>query len=325
MNARAVRLFLAVTLFGFSAHAAGAAESEAPATTAKVEAAPAADASTLRTGVLPGNKKFEETFTLTDPKLRAEGGSLSKFSAKASLAYAGPTIGDLSAAEQPNPDGSVGVYSQNVKGTISGRYRLSPTTAISGGLGIGFIKPFHGWDRTDANNPFVSYEFSNRFNELQMRNAAGLTIATIPNYTQIGQVGGLTWDTGLIYGLGRTGLALSLDLNLSYWQYSRPYNPGPTKKGGDGLAEQYSFMWIPGVKYNFSSNFNMYTNAGFKQYNPRQEFNNTALWNRSVSLRLGAGYGITRDIYISPYVQVNAQQLAFDKTTMNVSGVFSVL
>ena len=296
----------------------------APATSSIVTAPVAAPEATSTTaGVVRRNKQFEDSLTLTDAKLKADAGSLSRFSMKASLSYFGPTFGDLSASEQPNPDGSVGNYSQAIKGSVSTRYRLSPDSAVSAGTGISLIKPFHGWDRTDVSNPFVSYDYSSRFGKLQMRNSPGLTISTVPNYTAIGQIGGVSWDNSLVYGIAG-GLALSFDTSFNYWIFTREYRPGPTKKGGDGNASLYSVSWYPGFKFNFSDRFNVNTSAGFQLANPRSE-DVAALWNKTVSLRLGMGYAFTRDIYFAPYVQTFVTKLAFDTTTINVAGVFSVL
>lgn len=297
-----------------------------PTTTNSVNDAVAASAATSTTSgdSVLHNKKFEDRHTLTDAKLRADAGSLSRISAKASLSYFGPTFGDLSAPEQPNPDGSVGSYSQAIKGSISARYRLSPDSTISAGTGISFIKPFHGWDRTDVSNPFLSYDFSNRFGRLQMRNSPGLTISTVPNYTAIGQVGGLSWDNSLVYNIG-SGFAVSFDSSFNYWIFHREYRPGSIRKGGDGTASQYSISWYPGLKFNFSDAFNVNTSAGFSLQNPRAESDPLALLNKTVSLRLGCGYAFSRDVYFAPYVQSYVTQLALDTTSINVSGVFSVL
>lgn len=302
-----------------------AAPNASPSTTAlSAPAAQEATSTSSQSGVL-GLKKFEDSHTLTDAKLRADAGSLSRLSMKASLSYFGPTLGDLSAPEQPNPDGSVGNYSQAMKGSLSVRYRLSPDSTISAGTGISFIKPFHGWDRTDINNPFISYDFSNRFGKLQMRNSPGLTVSTVPNYTAIGQIGGVSWDNSLVYGIGDTKLAVSFDTSVNYWIFTRSYRPGSTKKGGDGLASQYSISWYPGLKYNFTDSLNLNGSAGFSLYNPRQAFDDGVLWNRTVTLRLGLGYAVTRDIYFAPYLQGFVTKPNLDMTTVNVSGVFSVL
>ena len=297
----------------------------APAPSSTVTAPVAAPEATSTTtgGSLLQNKKFEESLTLTDAKLRADAGSLSRVSVKASLSYFGPTFGDLSAPEQPNPDGSVGNYSQALKGSLSTRLRLSPDSTISAGTGISLIKPFHGWDRTDVSNPFISYDFADRLGKVQMRNSPGFTYSTVPNYTQIGQFGGVSWDNSLVYGVGG-GLALSFDSTLNYWIFTRDYRRGPTKKGGDGNASLYTVSWYPGLKYNFSDKFNVNSSAGFQLANPRSEAENV-LWNKTVSLRFGMGYAFSRDIYFAPYFQTFVTKLALDTTTINVAGVFSVL
>ncbi len=294
-------------------------------TSASVPAvAPAAATSNSSANSILKNKKFEDSNTLTDAQLKADAGSLSKWSARASLSYLGPTFGDLSAAEQPNPDGSIGNYSQAVKGSVSARYRISPDSTVSAGTGVSLIRPFHGWERTDVNNPFVTYDFSNRFGRLQMRNSPGFTISTVPNYTAIGQVGGLSWDNSLVYAIGG-GFAISFESGFDYWVFHRGYKPGSTKKGGDGNASQYSISWYPGLKYNVSDTFSITSSAGFSLQNPRSAFDATTLQNRTVTLRLGLGYALTRDIFFAPYVQSYVTKLALDTTTINVSGIFSVL
>ncbi|MDZ4083505.1 MAG: hypothetical protein U1E10_11255 [Bdellovibrionales bacterium] len=315
--------FFAVSFSFFSASVVMA--SVTPEKVASETTAPAAATSVGSQQNALGLKKFEESNTLTDPKLRADAGSLSQLSMRASLSYFGPTLGDLSAPEQPNPDGSVGNYSQAMKGSVSLRYRLSPDRTISAGTGISLIKPFHGWDRTDVNNPFVSYDFSNRFGKLQMRNSPGLTVSTVPNYTDIGQFGGVSWDNSLVYGIADTKLAISFDTAINYWIFTRAHRPGSTKSGGDGRASQYSISWYPGLKYNFTDKLNLNGSAGFSLYNPREVFNDTTLWNRTVTLRLGLGYAVTRDIYFAPYLQGFVTRPSLDLTTLNVSGVFSVL
>lgn len=307
----------AFILVGHSIAASAATETSSSATSASTL--------TGENKSILGLKKYEESGTLTDAKLKADAGSLSKLSIRGSVSYFGPTLGDLSAPDQPNPDGSVGNYSQAMKGSVSLRYRLTSDSSISAGTGISFIKPFHGWTRTDTNNPFVSYDFSDRFGKLQMRNSPGFTVSTVPNYTNIGQVGGVSWDNSLVYGIADTRMAISFDTAVNYWIFTRAYRPGSVKQGGDGLASQYSFSFYPGLKYNFTDKMNMNASAGFSIYNPRGADDALTLWNRTVTLRLGLGYAVTRDIYFAPYLQGFVTRLTGDMTTINFSGVFSVL
>jgi hypothetical protein len=298
------------------------AVAEEAATTAS---AVGAGSSTLESGTVLKNRKFEDSHTLTDAKLRADAGSLSHYSAKANLSFYGPPIGDLSNPDQPNLDGVISNTSQRITGSLMGRYRMSPDATISAGLGVALNHPFHGLDRTDANNPFMSYDMSSRFLGMQMRNSPGVTVATVPNYTAIGEIGGANWDNSLVYNLGASRFALSLDSNFSYWIFQREYRPGPAKKGGDGLAQQYTLSTAPGVKYNATDKFNVYSTVGFQLYNPRQDTNLAVLWNRPATLRMGAGYAFTRDIYVSPYLQSYVAKLEAETTSINVSTIFSLL
>jgi hypothetical protein len=271
------------------------------------------------------NKKFEESHTLTDAKLKAESGSLSRVSGKLSLSYFGPTFGDFSAPDQPNPDGTVATYSQAFRGSVSARYRLNPDSAVSAGTGISINHPFHGWDRTDVNNPFLSYDFSSRFGKLQMRNSPGIVIATVPDYTEIGEIGGVNWNNSLVYRVSDSKFALSFDSGFDYWIYKRTYRPGSRRDGGDGRAQQYTIAWYPGFKYNFRDYLQMYSSMGFQLYNPREAEDLGVLWNRTVSIRLGLGYSHSRDFYFAPYIQGFVENLSWDMTTINMTGVFSVL
>ncbi len=76
-------------------------------------------------------KKFDENTQITDAQMKADGGSLSRYSMKLNMSYYGPTMNDLSVDDQPNPDGSAGVYATSVKGSLSARYRLDSQSAVS--------------------------------------------------------------------------------------------------------------------------------------------------------------------------------------------------
>ena len=90
------------------------------------QSAAAASESTSRASLpeVLQNKKFQENEKITDAKLKADGGSLSKYSLSATLSYYGPTLGDFSAADQPNPDGNGGNYETSLGGSLGGRYRF---------------------------------------------------------------------------------------------------------------------------------------------------------------------------------------------------------
>jgi hypothetical protein len=160
---------------------------------------------------------------------------------------------------------------------------------------------------------------------VQMRNSPGLTMATVPNFTAVGEVAGLAWDNSLVYNLGASRFALGLESGFSYWIYTRDYRRGSLKKGGDGLATQYTASMAPVVKYNVNDALNLNASIGLAFYNPRLAQDETVWWSRTATLRLGLGYAIGRDVYFAPYLQGYLTHLAADATSINLMTVFSVL
>ncbi len=291
------------------------------------------------------NKEFEDTKTLTDPNLRANDGSLSRYSFKESLTYNGPSMGDLSAQNQPNPDKSVGNFAQKITGNTSVNYRLDSTHSLSGGIGLIYSYPFAGQDQADKllaksssgssqysmNNPFVSYNVASRWDTLQMRNSFMLIDSTQPVYTSLGEVGGLNYYNGLVYGLGTSRTSLTLDTNIYYWAFGRAYNPETRAQGGDagsGIVQQYTVSVTPGIKYNFTDSLNAYTSAGLGWINPRDNTGDMTVWlPRSLAMSGGIGWAYRRDIYITPYITTYplSSHESWSETSLNVSTVFSLL
>lgn len=266
-----------------------------------------------------GQKKFEDTHEITDAKLRAEGGSLSRYSAKVNFTYYGPILSDPGAKDQPNPDGSIGVRATSFKSSLSARYRLDPSTTISMGTGLNALHPFHGMDRTDVNNPYVSYDYSTRWNGIQMRHSPGYSIITVPDYKKVGEYGSPNYYFNMVYDLGTSGFATALDANIQYFLYDRAY------VSSDGKAGRYNISFTPNLKYNINDRMNVSTSLNLSYWNARSNQNEWAIWPNTPSQSLGFGYAYARDIYLSPYINFYPDKLSADRTTFNFSTIFSVL
>lgn len=271
------------------------------------------------------NKKFEENSEITDAKIRADSGSLSKYSAKFSLSYYGPTMNDISQKMQPNPDNSNAPKETAISGSISTRYRLDPKTTISIGTGVKAVSPMYGTNRYDINDPYLSYDFTGKIGDVQMRNSPGFSYVTTPNYRNTGEESAVKWDQSLAYQIKGSRFFATFDTNLGYYFYSRGYKPGSTRKGGDGAAARYTAAIYPGFKFRYSDKISFSTSIAISEWNPRSEESSAVLWRSSTTQRLAMGWAITRDIYLQPYLDIYPQALAIDTTTMNLSTVFSIL
>ncbi|MFS4458359.1 hypothetical protein [Bdellovibrio sp. HCB2-146] len=275
--------------------------------------------SVLKVDQVSGNKKFEADKDITDAKLKADSGSLSRYSLKFSLSYYGPPVGDISNRKQPNPDGSIGSNDTALGGAISARYRLNSKSAISLGTGINARTPFHGTEQADVKNPFLGIDYSSRLGDVQMRNSGSVEAATVPEYREVGQYAGLDLKNSLVYNIGTSGFALGLDTSLNYFLYERGYEPK------DRTAGRYVLSFYPEVKYNVSDKLNLSTSLAVKFLNPRARTSEADLLNRTLTSRIGMGYAFTRDIYFAPNLNFYPNDFAWESTTVNFSTIFSVL
>jgi hypothetical protein len=296
------------------------------------------------------NKEFQEDYKVTDIRLRAAAGSLSKYSINSNFAITGPRVGNLQDPTVPNPDGKVQHGAQTLRGTVSGRYRLDSDHAVGFGAGIQFDHPIQGIDKTNASTPFLSYNIANRIGATQVISSPGVSYTTLPEYTAVGQFAAANVMNSFVRNLGSSRFALSLDINGSYFMYNRGYVQGAggsgaaysqrgakqrdssgsaasnTMYGGDNYkATQFSVSTGPGLKYNFSDHMNVYTSIEVNYYNPRSQPNPSVIWNSTPSTRLGLGYAYSRAIYIAPYIQTYPSIMTADMTTINISTIFSLL
>jgi hypothetical protein len=265
------------------------------------------------------NRKFRENSEITDAKLKADSGSLSKYSMKLSLSYYGPTLGDLSAKDQPNPDGTIGTYETSLGGAIGVRYRFDSKSSMSVGTGIKAIHPLHGAERFDTQTPYLSYDSTFRLGDVQMRSSPGVSVTTIPNYREVGQVGSLTYDISSVYNIPETRWAVGLDGNLSLFMYDRDYQPRD-RKASRGAVQMY-----PTVKFNYTEKTSLMTSTALSWLSPRYRSNETILLNKTATQRLGLGHAFTRDIYVFPYLTLMPTNMSAETTTFNLSTSLSIL
>lgn len=293
---------------------------QAFAQTSTTTATAPAQSSTLKVGEVLQNKKFEDDKSITDTKLKAEGGSLSRYSLKVSLNFSGPPIGDISNKNQPNPEGNIGNSATSLGGSISARYRLDNKSALSTGTGVSALAPFHGVERVDTRNPFLRYDRTNRLGDVQLRNSFDVAYNSSPDYKKVGQTSSAGYDNSIVYNLGSSGFAVGLDSSVSLFIYDRGWEPKDTAK-----ASRYYLGFYPQVKYNFSDKTNIYNSFAIGFTNSRAETSESALQRKLLTGRLGMGIAITKDIYFAPFLNYYPENLRTENTTLSFSTIFSIL
>ncbi len=256
---------------------------------------------------------------ITDPKLRAEVGSSSKYSMKFSFKYYGPPMGDLSNEKQPNPDGIVSQNQTAISGTISARYKINSLAAINLGTGVRAYTPLHGIKEYDVNNPFISYDMFTRFNNFQMRNSVGASYVTMDIYKKLGEYAGLDYDNTLIYNVPNSNVALELATSIDYYLFDREYIKADKK------ALRYQVGFYPYLKYNFSDKLNLNTSVGIVYWNTRQTQDQTLWQQKLMNQQVALGYAFSKTIYFSPYINFYPENPSLDSSTINFTTTFSLL
>jgi hypothetical protein len=282
--------------------------------------APDAGRSKLELPAILSDKKFAPDNAITDLKMRADAGSLSRYSVKGTLDYSGPTVNDFSNPDQPNPDHTIGAHKTNARGSLATRYRFDSDQAMSFGTGITVQTPTYGINRVDVNNPYLSYDLTKKLGKFQTRISPTATLITTPESRNVGQVatGGLTG--GAVYNLGYSRWAVNVDGNASYGFFNRRY-----RYPVDRRTSALDVGLYPGIKYNATDNLTIAASLSFGYLTPRVEQKLSALNPKTVGARIGVGWAIKRDIYIYPYLTLYPTQLEEESTSFNVSTVFSIL
>jgi hypothetical protein len=276
--------------------------------------------STLKLGDALPNKKYEDTHEITDSKLRAELGSLSKFSFKFDLLYKGAAVGTPDAKEQPNPDNiKTRQTATALTGSIGGRYRLDSASSVSLGTGLSALHPFHGTDRWDLKTPSVSYDKVDRIGEVQFRTSTGASVETVPDNQALGIVGGFYLIGSLVRELGTSGFATGIDTMLFTSVFNRDY------QAADQRTPRYTFLVTPILKYNFSDKVSLSSSWAKPFWNPRYVDSGWTMLPQTLSQRVGIAYAFSKDIYFSPFVGLYPESFSWNTTTLNFQGIFSVL
>lgn len=298
-------------------------------------AAPSAATSTLPMPRGLSNKKFDDDKEITDARIRAMSGSVSRYSAKFDLNYAGPPLNDFSAKLQPNPDDKVNPKKTNIGGSIGTRYRLDKKSAIGLNVGIRALYPAYGIHEFETKDPNLNYDYTTRVGDIQMRNSIGFSYITNPDILQVGETSSMQLMQSLAYEIDNTRLFATIDTMFMYGFYDRGYvasPPGfkrpkkvPTRLIGDGNAQRYMIAVMPGMKFRYSDALSFFTSVGVSEWNPRSQDSSLVLWHNTIMQHIGLGWAVQRDIYLSPAIDIYPQALAFDTTTFSLSTIFSIL
>lgn len=276
------------------------------------------------------NKKFREDGRITDIELKAQAGSLSRYSLKFDLAYSGPPVDNLSDPQMPNPDNRPRPNRTSLGGFMGLRYRMSSSEALNLSTGFRWFTPYHqvagehvqkrSTDKDyEIANPQVSYDKTYAVGVTQMRSSVKGTFITSDYYRDQAENSALGLSQGVKWTIGQSRVILGNVFDFDYYFFDREF-----RRGDAANISTYNFSLIPSIEYKLLDNLNLRASCAWSFSQLRRADNDWDWESLQPSARAGLGWAITRDIYFSPYLSFFTMNPAIRTTSASFSTVFSI-
>lgn len=275
------------------------------------------------------NKKFEEDRRISDLEMKAQAGSLSRYSLKFDLSFAGPPIDNLSDPEMPNPDNRPRNNRTSLGGFMGLRYRVDSNQAVNVSTGFKWLSPYQQMAGEKVNkrpnekdyeiaNPQISYDRTYAAGATQMRTSISGSRATADYYVERGQQASVGISQGVKWIVFQSRWTLGGSIGYDAFFFDRAY------QSKDGRLSRQYINLIPSIEYRILKNLNFRASVAYGFSNMRM----TPSWWDYASLagsaRAGVGWGITRDVYFNPYISFFSEKPAIHTSSLSFSTVFSI-
>ncbi|WPU64350.1 hypothetical protein [Peredibacter starrii] len=273
----------------------------------------------------PG-KVDEADQVITNRRLRASSGSLSKWSGNFAINYQGGSVEKPGAAQRPNiTSGADALTLQYLTANVGLRYRFNPLNSLTLGTGVFMNTPFNSSIKT--NDPALKKEFN--------KTKQDVTVSD-PNliYTNLARVWGFQVVTQLTPTLitntqqRQAGYRASYDIASTWMRDIGDFglSGGATfewtgysfDKTNQGLAKNV-WQLYPVLEYVINDTFNLRTLWGWQVYQQTREMAWDTYEKRVVYQSFGVGISLSRDIFLYPNIQFIPSDIRDDRTNLGIS------
>lgn len=285
------------------------------------EAASTADATELKQPTAKEGEGLDSE--ITNARMRADSGSRSKLSMSSSLSYSGGSVESPFSSERPNLDGDPSVETAtDLGGSISARFRFNPRTSATFGAGVSVLKPFHGAEDLNIDNPGVSVSHVRKLGIFQSASSVGLTYGTSDSWKRQKQNSSISLSQNLMAQIGKSDFTAGASIGLTKRNYDNDAFDG---------AIGATLGLYPQLEYSISDRLVARTVFGYFNYYTQRNtaatdftsFKNSKDGNYMYQ-SIGLGIVATRDIYIYPNLQFLPNDFGLDKTNVAVSATINL-
>jgi len=283
----------------------------------------------------PKEKKVEEQ--ITNSRLAADAGSLSKLSLRAIMSYAGGSIERPLDRVRPNYRKLPGnpIIDTMIGGSIGGAYRLDSESQLRFSTGISMRTPLHNKlsevtsnvnERTRRrifNISGASTEYNKTFRKgnIMYSPSFGVSLATDEQITNI---------VGLI-GSASASLTTIFDIEGSGWQpgisgsiFQSVYRDTNIFDVEGRRRENFGLGLFPFVEYKFNDTYAFRTVFGFFNYTNYRDQNFGDFFQDGNYISSGIGISPRRDIWVYPNIQFNPNDIRGDLTNVGISTILNL-
>ena len=268
----------------------------------------------------------EADAVITNKRLRAASGSLSKWSGNFSINYQGGSVEKPGAAQRPNiTSGADALTLQYLTANVGLRYRFSKLNSLTLGTGVFMNTPFNTNIKT--NDPELKKEFDKTKQELTVSDpnliytnlariygfqvVTQLTPTLITNSQQRHQGYRASWDVASTWmkDVGDSGLSLGATFEWTGYSFDKP---------NQNLAKNV-WQLYPVAEYVINDTFNLRTLWGWQVYQQTRDMKWTNYEKRVVYQSFGVGISLSRDVFIYPNIQFIPSDIRSDRTNLGIS------
>ena len=274
---------------------------------------------------------------ISNPKMRADSGSKSKFSGSSVMSYTGGSISQPFGADRPNLSGvPENQVHTSIDGTLKLRYRTNPHFSIFGGVGLSLYTPFQGnvnsnsrQGQFDLGDPLLGFDYTFARWGLQHSIDLWSTVATSVESLNVNQVASVATGYTLMKAYS-FGLHVGVIANAWYNFYgNHPGDNSTYAVSNDADVVDKRTEWeitmVPAVEYHFNERFSFRTLFGYFRwrhlYGDRDD---TSLRHLVSYQSFGVGVVVIRDVFLYPNVQVLPGNLSGKFTNVGISSSINV-
>lgn len=273
------------------------------------------------------NKKVDEADELiTNRRLRADSGSLSKWSASMYFNYQGGSLAEPGSPERPNiVNGADALTLQNLTGEVGVRYRLTARDSLTLSTGLFMTTPFHGTIDTDnarlrknfddnhqklnVSDPSIKYNHLAKVFGVQSVSLVKPTLITNNQQREAGYQASLLLSQTFMKDIGQTGLSFGVGLQSLIYSFHND---------NQALSTNVTGLY-PSAEYVINDTFNIRTVFGWQVYEQFRSQDSDTFVKRKVYQSVGLGISVSRDIFLYPNIQYIPSDIRSDRTNLAIS------